>query len=356
MLEEIRKIREAPVTDEELSRAKEGYLNTYAFEFDSTEKIATRLAVYELYGYPADFNAKLRDAVEKVTKEDVLRVAKKDLHPELLTILAIGNQSQFDKPLSTFGQVKTIDLTIPEPKPKEVIPEATPESLKAGTALLTNAAKAMGDKALAGLKDLTLDGASTIVTPMGEMELKGHGVFVLPNRLHNQIQTPMGSMITVLDGDKGFMVMGPRVKELPPSSVSEMAGELYTESGCVLLMQRVLQGKLQGQLIGKTQFEGEEADDVLVKIGDASIRVYLNKDGQVKGVRKHAMTQEGPAEVTEIFSDYRPVSGLNLPFQAVQKANGEVKATNKYATITVNAGFSEELFKKPEAPTATTKP
>lgn len=356
MLDEINKIREAPVTDEELSRAKEGYLNTYAFEFDSTEKIATRLATYDLYGYPADFNAKLRDAIEKVTKEDVLRVAKKDLHPELLTMLAIGNQSQFDKPLSTFGQVKTIDLTIPEPKPKEVIPEATPESLKAGTALLTNAAKAMGDKALAGLKDLTLDGASTIVTPMGEMELKGSGVFVLPDRLHNQIQTPMGSMTTVLDRDKGFMVMGPRVKDLPPSAVNEMAQELYTESGCVLLMQRVLQGKLQGQLIGKSQFEGQEADDILVKIGDASVRIYLDKDGQVKGVRKHAMTQEGPAEVIQIFSDYRPVSGLNLPFEAVQKVNGEVKATNKYATITVNAGFSEDLFKKPEAPAATTKP
>ncbi len=357
MLEEINKIREAPVSDEELSRAKEGYLNTYAFEFDSTEKIATRLATYDLYGYPADFNARLRDAIEKVTKEDVLRVAKKDLHPELLTVLAIGNQAQFDKPLSTFGQVKNVDLTIPEPKPKEVIPEATPESIKAGTALLTNAAKAMGDKALAGLKDLALEGASTVTTPMGEMELKGNAVFVLPNRLHNQIQTPMGSMTTVLDKDKGFMTMGPRVKDLPPSAVNEMAQELYTECGCALLMQQALQRKVEGQLIGKAQFEGQEADDVLVKVGDASLRLYIDGNGQIKGVRKHAVTQEGPAEVIQIFSDYRPVSGLNVPFEAVEKVNGEVKAANKYTSITVNAGFSEDLFKRPEAPAGpATKP
>ncbi len=357
MLEEIKKIREAPVSDEELTRAKEGYLNTYAFEFDSTEKIATRLATYELYGYPADFNVKLRDAIEKVTKEDVLRVAKKDLHPELLTILAIGNQAQFDEPLSTFGKVSDVDLTIPEPKPKEVIPAATPESLKAGTALLAGAAKAMGDKALAGLKDLTLEGVSTIVTPMGEMELKGEGVFALPDRLHNKVQTPMGAMITVLDRDKGFMVMGPRVKDLPPSAVSEMAGELYTEAGCALLLQRTFQGKLEGQLIGKAQFEGQEADDVLVKIGDAALRIYIGKDGRVAGVRKHAMTQQGPAEVIQVFSDYRPVSGLSLPFTTVEKVNGEVKATNKYSAIKANAGFSEELFKKPEAPaTAPAKP
>ncbi len=356
MLEEIKKIREAPVTDEELTRAKEGYLNTYAFEFDSTEKIATRLATYELYGYPADFNVKLRNAIEKVTKEDVLRVAKKDLHPELLTILAIGNQSQFDKPLSTFGKVNDIDLTIPEPKPKEVIPEATPESLKAGTALLVKAANLMGGKALAGLKEMTLEGASTIVTPMGEMELKGEGTFVFPDRLHNQVQTPMGAMITVLDKDKGFMVMGPRVKDLPPSAVTEMAGELYTESGCALLLQRALQGKLEGQLIGKAQFEGQETDDLLVKIGDASVRVYLDKDGRVAGVKKHAITQQGPAEVIQIFSDYRPVDGLSLPFQTVEKVNGEVKATNRYSAIKVNAGFNEELFKKPAPAAAASAP
>ncbi len=114
MLEEVRKIREAPVTDDELKRAKDGYLNGYAFEYDSTGKIVNRLATHEFYGYPADFNVKLRDAVEKVTKDDVLRVARKHLKPDALTILAVGRQEQFDKPLSTFGKVTTVDITIPE--------------------------------------------------------------------------------------------------------------------------------------------------------------------------------------------------------------------------------------------------
>ena len=44
MLGEIKKIREAPVTDAELKRSKDGYLNSYAFEYDSTGKIVNRLA------------------------------------------------------------------------------------------------------------------------------------------------------------------------------------------------------------------------------------------------------------------------------------------------------------------------
>jgi zinc protease len=129
ILEEIKKIREAPVTDAELRRAKEGYLNSYAFEYDSIAKIVNRLALYDFYGYPTDFNVKLRNAIEKVTKEDILRVAQKHLQPDALTILAVGRAEQFDKPLSTFGKVTTLDIKIPEPKPKEVIPEATPETL-----------------------------------------------------------------------------------------------------------------------------------------------------------------------------------------------------------------------------------
>ena len=115
-LDEVKRIREAPVTDEELNYAKSAYLNTYAFDFDSKEKVIQRLLTYDFYGYPPDFNTRLRNAVEKVTKEDVLRVAKAHLQPNLLSIVAAGTKEQFDKPLDTFGPVTVIDLAIPEPK------------------------------------------------------------------------------------------------------------------------------------------------------------------------------------------------------------------------------------------------
>lgn len=118
ILDEVKRIREAPVTDEELNYAKSAYLNTYAFDFDSKEKVIRRLLTYDFYGYPPDFNTRLRNAVEKVTKEDVLRVAKKHLQPDLLSILAVGIKEQFDQPLDTFGPVNVIDISIPEPKPK----------------------------------------------------------------------------------------------------------------------------------------------------------------------------------------------------------------------------------------------
>jgi zinc protease len=349
VLDEIRKIRESEVSDEELRRSQEGFLAGYAFDYDSTAKIVDRLATYELYGYPADFNRRLRDGVEKVTKADILRVARKHLQPDALTILAIGRADQFDKPLSTFGPVTTIDISIPEPK--EAVAAASPESLKAGTELLLAAARATGEQALRGLRDLATEGATTVTTPMGQMELKGKALFVLPSRYHNELTTPMGAMTQVLDGDRGFMTMAGQVRDLPESAVTEMRRGLYTEAGCVLLLKLALEGALQGQLVGATTFEGQPASDVLVTLGDAPLHVYLSADGQkVLGSSQRVTTEEGPAEVTEVYATHTVVSGLRLPFATTQEANGEVKASTTVASAKVNAGFSEELFKKPEPP------
>lgn len=116
MKNEITKMTQELPTDEELAQAKEQYLNSFVFQFDSKAKIVNRLMTYEFWGYPPDFLQKTKENIEKVTKEEVLRVAQKYLHPEQLRIMVLGNSAKFDPPLSKYGEVKAIDITIPEPK------------------------------------------------------------------------------------------------------------------------------------------------------------------------------------------------------------------------------------------------
>ena len=63
-----------------------------------------------------------REGIEKVTKEDVARVAAKYLHRDQLAVLVVGHVSEFDKPLSSLGSVNKVDITIPAP-PKGLLPE-----------------------------------------------------------------------------------------------------------------------------------------------------------------------------------------------------------------------------------------
>ncbi len=115
MLREVEKMRESEVTDEELALAKDSFLNSFVFNFDTRGEVVNRLMTYEYYGYPPDFLLQIKENVEKVSKEDVLRVAKKHLHPDKVQILAVGRPQDFAEPMSSLGPVSEIDITIPTP-------------------------------------------------------------------------------------------------------------------------------------------------------------------------------------------------------------------------------------------------
>ncbi|MCK4430830.1 MAG: insulinase family protein, partial [Candidatus Aminicenantes bacterium] len=119
MFQELKKIKEKEVSDEELAKAKDQFLNSYVFNFDSRARVVNRLMTYAFYDYPLDFMEKVKKGVEKVTKKDVLRVARIYLRPDKVQILVVGNKDKFDKPLSTLGKVNVINITIPSAKAKK---------------------------------------------------------------------------------------------------------------------------------------------------------------------------------------------------------------------------------------------
>jgi zinc protease len=88
MKEEVERMTRELPTEEELKAAKDFYLNSFVFNFEDKGSIINRIMAYEYYGYPKDFLQKERQGVEKTSREDVLRVAKKYLHPDQLRILA----------------------------------------------------------------------------------------------------------------------------------------------------------------------------------------------------------------------------------------------------------------------------
>ncbi|PYY19004.1 MAG: insulinase family protein [Acidobacteria bacterium] len=106
-----------PPTETELKQARDSILNGFVFAYDSPDKVLGEQLTYELYGYPKDFLERFRDAVDKVTSADVHRVAQKYIDKRKLAVLVIGNSKEFDKPLTEFGQVTKLDISIPTAPP-----------------------------------------------------------------------------------------------------------------------------------------------------------------------------------------------------------------------------------------------
>jgi len=115
--EEIADLPKRPINDEEIKRAKDSILNSFVFQFDSPAKVLQEKMAYEFHGYPLDFLENFQKGIEKVTKEDVARVAAKYIHREQMAVLVVGNTAEFDKPLSSLGAVNKLDITIPAAAP-----------------------------------------------------------------------------------------------------------------------------------------------------------------------------------------------------------------------------------------------
>jgi zinc protease len=117
-LAEIAGLNTKPFTEVELKRAKDGILNSFLFQYDSKDKILEERERLEFYGYPADYLETYRAALEKVTLADLAAVAKKYVHPDKLAVLVVGNGPEIKPGLDELklGTVRTVDITIPQPK------------------------------------------------------------------------------------------------------------------------------------------------------------------------------------------------------------------------------------------------
>jgi len=91
VLEEVERIRNEPVSEEELATSKASFIESFTRNFASAGQIAGLFASFELQGRDFDYLNTYRDKMAAVTAEDVMRVAAEYLHPDRLVILAVGN-------------------------------------------------------------------------------------------------------------------------------------------------------------------------------------------------------------------------------------------------------------------------
>ncbi len=96
IVKQMEKIRKEPVSDEELEDAKSYLTGSFTRRLDTNRKIADFLAFVEFYNLGFDYIEKYPVYINSVTKEDVLRVARKYLDPENYVLVVVANQKKAD--------------------------------------------------------------------------------------------------------------------------------------------------------------------------------------------------------------------------------------------------------------------
>jgi zinc protease len=91
--EEIRRIRQMPVSEAELNDAKDYLTGSFPLRFDTMGKVANFLAQVEYFELGLDYTERYPNLIRKITIDDVRRVAQTYLEPEKMITVIVGNQT-----------------------------------------------------------------------------------------------------------------------------------------------------------------------------------------------------------------------------------------------------------------------
>ncbi len=346
---ELERVREEPVTDEELRRAKDGLKNSFVFKFSSPYSIARRKASYEFHGRPQDYLDTYLAKVDAVTAEDILAAARARIHPDQMAILVVGKSEDFDAPLSELGhgEPNEIDITIPEPAFAFELPEATAETLAEGRSLMDGAVKAFGGaKSLSAVNTRDHETDFTMLeTGMGPLTFSIRSRYQGEESIRVDTNTPFGSMTQIITREKAWVVSPRGKQEVTGDELEEMWGG--EENDPLHILRHLDDYRIQS--LGSESLEGVECDVVyLTSASDDGYKVFLGDGGLIHAMEFKDQGQSGPVMNLTVFEDYEAAGGVQFARTAKIHHDGTLFATMAVGSVKLNVSHEKGIFAEPK--------
>ena len=346
ILVEVEKMRTEEVTDQELSQAIGGFMNSSVFDYDTKGEILSRALRYEYYNYPQDFVEQLMAGIREVTKADVKRVARKYLQPDKFALIAVGKSGDFDKLLTSLGDVTEVDIAIPPPSP-EPVPETGETEIAVAKEILANVVEAYGGlERLNAVRNFVAKGQFSMKTPGGMMQAEITRYRILPDkiRLDMSFQT-MGMQVSqIFDGKSAWTITPHGIQPLPESQTEEVKKVALRDT--IYLLTHLFKDDISVQYLGTEDVNGKLTDVIQVTTSAAhALKLFIDRETRYIIKKSYqAIGQSGPVETEEFVDDHRDVSGVKFGFHSVIYQNAEKFAEGTFNEVIINAEVDESLF------------
>ncbi|MBI2683316.1 MAG: insulinase family protein [Acidobacteriales bacterium] len=348
LYEEIDKLHTQPITGRELDLAKANILNSFVFNFDSKSKVLDEKETYEYYGYPLDRLEKFRAGIEKVTLDDVQRVVNKYVERKKFALLVVGHAADFDKPLSRYGTVTPIDITIPtEPPGKASAADEDPvrESNAEGKTLIAKVVTASGGAELLGaIKAMQVEADTVANTPQGEITLPTLAISVYPDKSRVVMQAPFGEIVTVSTAQSAFRSMGGQTQDMPAALREE--SQKGNKRDLIWVTQHANDPKFLFRTGGTVKVGDADTTILDINADGVGLRWFVDGQGHVVKTAYRSVGMQGPTMRETEFSDFRATDGLTLPFKRVVRDNGQISATVTVKSVKINPEVPAGAFEK----------
>lgn len=306
-VEEIRKLQQNGVTQQELDDAKDRILNSLVFRYTSRASVLNERINNEYNGLPADIFNRYIEEVGRTTVEDVNRVARQYLRPDALQVLIVGNENEMGDQLPSLGEINRIDITIPRPEAPRA--EQPAGDAAQGRMYLNKMAATLlpgGD-----VNKVMYDGK----VAMGGMTLDSKITMEFPGVLIQELNTPQGQITVVYNNGTGVMRMGPNEQPLPPMQVEGLKNELDRH---YLSIARAANDV-------EVEFIGMEDGYAVLFLPDLNMTIYVNAEtGFLAKLTVKEFNPMAGAEVEAVttYSDWTLSGGVYMAYTAESMANG----------------------------------
>lgn len=106
VLAELSRIRREPVEPEELAETRSYMFGVFPYTLQTIGDLVKRLETLAVYGLPDDYFDTYQESLDRVTREEIQRVAERHLDPERMAVVAVGPAEVLEPQLAELGPVK----------------------------------------------------------------------------------------------------------------------------------------------------------------------------------------------------------------------------------------------------------
>ena len=106
---ELNRLRNEPVSTEELENAKRAIIGSFALSLEQPGTLLQNIVTQKIYNLPADYWDTYPQKVAAITAADVQNAAKKYLDMGHLQVVAVGDAAKAREILAKYGKVELYD-------------------------------------------------------------------------------------------------------------------------------------------------------------------------------------------------------------------------------------------------------
>ncbi len=214
--------------------------------------------------------------------------------------------------------------------------------------ILARAVDAAGGRAaFQRIRNFRVRTESMIYQPQTRLKLVVTETVELPDKTRQVMELTGGERIQVLNGEKSWKSLNGEISGLSEAEKREMQRGLFRDT--ISLFRRQSWDDLNIAYLDR-EVLGDQANHVVQvaqKQGDF-FRLYIDsKTYLISKKAYHGAPEVGLALLEEIYSDYREVDGIKLPFRTEVRANGRKFIESRVLNVEFNLDLPEDFFLKP---------